>query len=44
MKKQTSLVTFSAALISLSLATAADAALLSRLGGLAYYDDDTDLT
>ena len=44
MKKRTLLVIFSAALISLSLATAADAALLSRLGGLAYYDTDANLT
>ena len=44
MKKQRLLTAISAGLISLGIAGSADAALISRLGGLAYYDDIADLT
>lgn len=44
MKKQRLKVAISAGLLSLGLVGSVDAALLSRLGGLAYYDDVTHLT
>ncbi len=44
MNKQSVLVGMSAGILALSLSTAADAALLERLGGAAYYDTDADLT
>ena len=44
MKTHTLLTNISAGLLALSFATASDAALVSRLGGLAYYDTDADLT
>jgi hypothetical protein len=44
MKKQQILAAVCAGLISLGLVGSADAALVSRLGGLAYYDDNADLT
>jgi len=45
MKKQNALlITLSAGLLSLGMASSADAALLSRLGGQAYYDDVANLT
>ena len=44
MKKQSLKVAISVGLISLGLASSADAALVSRLGGLAYYDTEADLT
>ena len=44
MKTHTLLINISAGLLALSFATASDAALVSRLGGLAYYDTDADLT
>ena len=44
MKTKTLLTSISAGLLALSFATASDAALVSRLGGLAYYDTDADLT
>jgi len=43
-KKQSLKVAISVGLISLGLAGSADAALVSRLGGQAYYDDVADLT
>ena len=43
-KKQSIKVAISVGLISLGLASSADAALVSRLGGLAYYDTEADLT
>ena len=44
MKKQTLIPSISTGLIVLGLASAADATLVPRLGGLAYYDDVADLT
>ena len=44
MKKQSIKVAISAGLISLGMLGTADAALVSRLGGLAYYDTIADLT
>ncbi len=44
MKTKTLWTNISAGLIALSFATASDAALVSRLGGLAYYDTVADLT
>ncbi len=44
MKKQRLKVAISVGLISLGLAGSADAALVSRLGGQAYYDTVADLT
>ncbi len=44
MKKQSLKVAISVCLISLGLAGSADAALVSRLGGQAYYDTVADLT
>ena len=44
MKKQTIFTVVSAGLISLGMVSSADAALVSRLGGLAYYDSVADLT
>ena len=44
MKTHTLLTNISAGLLALSFATVSDAALVSRLGGLAYYDTDADLT
>lgn len=44
MKKQSIKVAISAGLISLGMVGTADAALVSRLGGLAYYDDVANLT
>ena len=44
MKKQTIFTVVSAGLISLGMVSSADAALVQRLGGLAYYDNVADLT
>lgn len=44
MKQKQLLAGISAGLISLGLAGSANAALIERLGGLAYYDDVADLT
>ncbi len=44
MKQKQILAAISAGLISLGLVGSADAALVSRLGGMAYYDDVADLT
>ncbi len=44
MKKQRLKVVISAGLISLGMVASVDAALVSRLGGLAYYDTNADLT
>lgn len=44
MKKQTLLTNISAGLVILGLSSTADAVLIERLGGLAYYDDVADLT
>ena len=44
MKKQQILAAVSTGLISLGLVGSADAALVSRLGGLAYYDNQLDVT
>jgi len=43
-RKQNLQVVISAGLISLGLVSSADAALVSRLGGLTYYDDVANLT
>lgn len=44
MKQKQLLALISAGLMSLGLTNSADAALVSRLGGLSYYDTDADLT
>ena len=44
MQKQSLKIAISVSLISLGILGTADAALVSRLGGLAYYDTEADLT